>query len=396
MKNFVFLSPNFPTNYWMFCRELKNNGLRVLGIGDAPYDDLTQELKDSLDEYYKVSSLMNYEEVFKAVAFFTFKYGKIDWLESNNEFWLERDAMLRTEFNITSGFKSEDMTAVKFKSEMKKYYQAVGIPTARYYLVENWDGCKNFINEVGYPVIAKPDNGVGASDTFKIKSDEELARFFEKKADCLYIMEEYITGRVISYDAIVDSKGNVIFETGNVTPSNLVDTVNEAQDSCFYIRKELPEKVRDAGRRTLKSFGVHSRFVHFEFFELGEDQPMGKAGDVVALEVNMRPSGGVTPDMINFAHSTNVYKVWADMVAFDGSAIAESGDHHFCAFAGRRNYKNHAMSHEDVLNAYGSKMMMHKEVDAALSGAMADYMYVADFDTEDEVYAFYNEVLREA
>ena len=38
MKNFVFISPNFPTNYWMFCKELKNNGLNVLGIGDQPYD----------------------------------------------------------------------------------------------------------------------------------------------------------------------------------------------------------------------------------------------------------------------------------------------------------------------------------------------------------------------
>ena len=26
MKNFVFLSPNFPTNYWKFCKELKENG----------------------------------------------------------------------------------------------------------------------------------------------------------------------------------------------------------------------------------------------------------------------------------------------------------------------------------------------------------------------------------
>ena len=24
MKNFIFISPNFPTNYWQFCRELKN------------------------------------------------------------------------------------------------------------------------------------------------------------------------------------------------------------------------------------------------------------------------------------------------------------------------------------------------------------------------------------
>ena len=57
MKNFVFISPNFPTNYWMFCRELKNNGLNVLGIGDQPYDELNPDLKNSLHEYYKVSNL---------------------------------------------------------------------------------------------------------------------------------------------------------------------------------------------------------------------------------------------------------------------------------------------------------------------------------------------------
>ena len=68
MKNFIFISPNFPVNYWNFCRELKNNGLNVLGIGDQPYDDLSQELKDSLNEYYKVGSLENYDEVYRAVA----------------------------------------------------------------------------------------------------------------------------------------------------------------------------------------------------------------------------------------------------------------------------------------------------------------------------------------
>ena len=82
MKNFLFISPNFPENYWMFCRELKKNGLNVLGIGDQPYEELSQGLKDSLDEYYKVSSLENEEEVYRAVAFLIFKHGRIDWLES--------------------------------------------------------------------------------------------------------------------------------------------------------------------------------------------------------------------------------------------------------------------------------------------------------------------------
>ena len=112
MKNVVFISPNFPTNYWQFCRELRNNGLNVLGVGDQLYDDLLPELRASLTEYYKVSSLENYDEVYRAVAFFIHKYGRIDWLESNNEYWLEKDAALRTDFHITSGFQTEDMPRI--------------------------------------------------------------------------------------------------------------------------------------------------------------------------------------------------------------------------------------------------------------------------------------------
>ena len=43
MKNVVFISPNFPTNYWQFCRELRNNGLNVLGVGDQPYDGVHRQ-----------------------------------------------------------------------------------------------------------------------------------------------------------------------------------------------------------------------------------------------------------------------------------------------------------------------------------------------------------------
>ena len=170
MKNVIFISPNFPTNYWQFCRELKNNGMNVLGIGDQPYDELTNDLKGSLNEYYKVSSLENYDEVYRAVAFFIHKYGRIDWLESNNEYWLERDAMLRTDFHITSGFQNEDIPRIKYKSRMKEYYTKAGIPVARYHLVEDLEGCRKFIAEVGYPVVVKPDNGVGAASTLQAEN----------------------------------------------------------------------------------------------------------------------------------------------------------------------------------------------------------------------------------
>ena len=153
MKNFVFISPNFPDNYWNFCRRLRENGLRVLGVGDCPYDNLTPELKGSLDEYYKVDSLENYDSVYRAVAFFIHKYGRVDWLESNNEYWLERDAQLREDFNISTGFRPADMPFVKCKSLMKQRYALAGIPTARYHMVDDFDGCAAFIREVGWPVI---------------------------------------------------------------------------------------------------------------------------------------------------------------------------------------------------------------------------------------------------
>ena len=394
MKNVIFISPNFPTNYWQFCRELKNNGLNVLGIGDAPYDGLTGELRDSLSEYYKVGSLENYDEVYRAVAYFIFKHGRIDWLESNNEYWLERDAQLRTDFHITSGFQTGDILRIKFKSKMKEFYEKAGIPVARYHLVDDEAGCLAFIKKVGWPVVVKPDNGVGASDTHKLSGEEDLKQFLETKHDVTYIMEEFIHAEVNSYDAIIDSEGNPVFETGNVTPMSIMDIVNEEDNSIYYIVKDLSADTRKAGRATVKSFGVKSRFVHFEFFRLTQDQEgMGKKGDVVALEVNMRPCGGFSPDMMNYANSTNVYKIWADMIAFDKSTI-ETGEHFFCGYAGRRDGKPFAMDHEAVMEKYGAHMKMVGRIPDVLADAMGNQMYMATFKTKRELDAFYKDLLK--
>ena len=394
MKNIIFISPNFPTNYWQFCRELKNNGMNVLGIGDQPYDELKPELKDSLNEYYKVGSLENYDEVYRAVAFLTFKHGRIDWLESNNEYWLEQDARLRADFNITSGFQVGDLHRIKYKSGMKEYYEKAGIIVARYHLVEDIEGCRAFIAKVGYPVVVKPDNGVGAAHTYKLKSDEELQHFMATRPEGVpYIMEEFVNAEVNSYDAIIDSKGEPIFETGNITPMSIMDIVNDNDNSIYYILKDLPEDTRAAGRAAVKSFGVKSRFVHFEFFRLTQDQEgLGKKGQIMALEVNMRPCGGFTPDMINFAHSTNVYKIWADMIAYD-STLTPVGGHQFCAFAGLRDGKNFKMSHEDIMAKYGHCMKMSGRMPDALAGAMGNRMYVATFPTREALDSFYSDVL---
>ena len=120
---------------------------------------------------------------------------------------------------------------------------------------------------------------------------------------------------------------------------------------------------------------------------------MGKKGEVVALEVNMRPCGGFSPDMMNYANSTDVYKIWADMIAFD-STMKPQAEHYYCAFAGRRDGKNFVMSHEAFAAKYAANMRMMERMPDALSGAMGNQMYIAVFPTKKELDAFYADAVR--
>ncbi len=166
--NVVFISPHFPLYFHNFCSRLKIRGVNVLGIGDASYQEISKETKDSLSEYYRVDSLENYDEVYKAVAYFISKYGRIDFIESQNEYWLEMEAKLRDDFNIVHGTRFNDLSWMKYKSKMKQVFLKAGVNVARYCLVNSFEEVMAFIENVGYPVVVKPDNGVGASSTYKL------------------------------------------------------------------------------------------------------------------------------------------------------------------------------------------------------------------------------------
>ena len=105
----------------------------------------------------------------------------------------------------------------------------------------------------------------------------------------------------------------------------------------------------------------------------------------------MRPAGGYTPDMINYAHSTDVYKVWADMVAFD-ELRTEEGKPYYCAFASRRDIYRYRHSHNEVKNRYSGQLMMCERMPELFSAAMGQQMYTVRLNTMDEVQAFINYV----
>jgi len=117
--NIVLVSPNFPPNYYHFATALRRLEANVLGLGDAPYHELCPELRAALTEYYKVDNLSNYEQLVRACGYLTHRYGKLERLESHNEYWLETDARLREDFNIP-GPRPVHLDVLKRKSRMKR------------------------------------------------------------------------------------------------------------------------------------------------------------------------------------------------------------------------------------------------------------------------------------
>ena len=61
--NYIVISPYYPQNFQQFTIELANKGITVLGIGQEPYEQLDEPLRNSLTEYFRVENLENLDEV---------------------------------------------------------------------------------------------------------------------------------------------------------------------------------------------------------------------------------------------------------------------------------------------------------------------------------------------
>lgn len=378
--NVVFMSPHFPPNYYQFCVQLCQLGVNVLGLADEPHDRLKPELKAALNEYYRVEDMHSYDQLLRACGYFTHRYGKIDRIDSQNEYWLEVEAQLRTDFNV-HGIKSDEISRVKRKSLMKQVFQKAGIPVARGRIVRTPGEARRLIKEIGYPVVAKPDIGVGAAKTYKIHHPQELEQFFAQKPAVDYIVEEFITGMICTFDGLTDREGNPVFYTSHQYSQGIMETVNNDDLIYYYSLREIPEDLEKIGREVIKAFNVRERFFHFEFF-----RPEG-TNQIIALEVNMRPPGGLTTDMFNYANDIDVYREWASILVHNRFTAEYSRKYH-CGYIGRKFNRRYLNSHDQILSAFGDCCVVHHEpISGVFSTALGDYGYLVRSTNLEDIIA---------
>lgn len=374
--NCIFLSPHFPPHFYLFCISLKKLGANVLGIADAVYEDLNEDLKNNLTEYYKVENMEDYDQLLRAVGFYTHKYGKIDRINSHNEHWLELEAKLRTDFNIY-GIKLDHIQDIKLKSRMKQKFIEAGVSVAKGRLVKEEQEALKFADEVGYPIIAKPDNGVGASNTGKLANIDEIKEFFRNNPPNDYFVEEFISGEIYTFDGLTDKDGKIVFYTSH-TYRGIMESLNEDDHIYYYSLRDIPKDLEEAGFKCVKAFDVREIFFHIEFFRTHKDDKL------VALEVNMRPPGGFTTDMIDYANDIDIYQEWANIVISNEFKESYSRKYH-CCYIGRKSNKKYLYSHDQVMEKWDSLIVKKGEMPGVFAKVMNDYYYIVRSETLDVI-----------
>ena len=377
--NFVMISPHFPTNFETFAVRLRESGFNTLGIADTPYEQLSEGLRNSLTEYYRVDNMEDYEQVYRAVGYFAHKYGRIDRVESHNEYWLELDAKLRTDFNV-SGYKNEDMLAIKTKAQMKEVFRKAGLKVAKGRVFKDDEDARKLAKELKFPVIIKPNSGVGASDTYKIKSADELEAFFGyKNAHVEYIMEEFIEGDIVTFDGLTDKDGNIVFYSSLEYSEVVLDTVEKDNDMFYYVPREIKQDLVKLGEKCVEAFKVRERFFHFEYFRVK------KTGELMPLEINCRPPGGLTIDMWNYANDFDVFKEYANIVK-ENKFYSNITHPWNVVYISRKANKNYKHSIDEVCQKYAGNIISVQTVPGVFAKIMGEHGILARTETMEQMH----------
>lgn len=367
--NVVLVSPHFPPNYVNFSIALRRRGANVLGIVDESPENLRPALREALTDVIRVDDLHRFDQVSAAMSAFIERWGQVDRLESHNEHWLDSDGRLRADFGIP-GLKPDELVPMRRKSLMKDVFSRAGLSVARGRVTRSLEEALAFVEEVGYPVVLKPDQGVGASGTWKITDREGMERFFSEKPPVDLFMEEFIEGKIVTFDGLADREGQIVFCASLHYADGMMEMVNDRLDIFLCTQRELPEDLVEAGTRAVSAFGLKERFFHVEFFRTSGN------GRLIALEINVRPPGGLILDMYNFSSDIDLFDEWARMLTETNYAPLAYERKFHCTFLGRRDGRPYAHDHETVLGAFGDLLVHHERVPPVFSPAMGETCYL--------------------
>ena len=383
---FLYLSPEFPPNYAHFILALDRLGVNVWAVGEADFHFMPERLRSAIRHYVR-ADLHSFQSVESAAATLMEVKQRLgmppgfERVESHNENWLWLEALLNEKFGV-DGIRPADLDRLKKKSVMKEVFRRLDLPAARGECVRDAAHALALAGELGYPLILKPDEGVGAAGIHKIPDEAALRRLASEIPPETYLLEEFIDAPIVSYDGLTDTAGGIVFENSLIYDEGVLEYVL-GKDTFFHVDRNVPEPLAAVGQKLVRAFNVRGKFFHFEFFRRGDRY--------MPIEINCRPPGGPILDMMNYSMDGDLYDAWARMIS-RGETAPLPEKKYYCAYVGRREGP-YRLSHEDVLARHGGRITEHGENPAVFQGAMSRYRYIVRSPDEEDLLRMAREIL---
>ena len=272
------------------------------------------------------------------------------------------------------------MKSIKTKSAMKEIFRKAGLKVAQGRVFKDDEDARKLVKQLKYPVIIKPNSGVGASDTYKVKNVQDLENFFaSKNPQVEYIMEEFIEGDIITFDGLTDHEGNIVFYSGLEYSEVVIDIVSEDRDIYFYVPREIPQDLIKLGKKCVEAFGVRERFFHFEFFRVKG------TGEIMPLEINCRPPGGLTIDMWNYANDFDVFREYANIVR-ENKFYADIQHPWNVVYISRKANKNYVNSIHAICEKYAGNIISVQSVPGVFAKIMGEEGILARTESIEQMH----------
>lgn len=363
----LYLSPGFPPNSHRFCVAAHARGASVLAVGDVPESNLAPQARDAFEHYVYEPRMGEYEVLLGIVRSMIEAHGRIDFIESNGEHWLEFEGRLRDDLGI-EGLTARDVARLRSKLAMAEVFAGAGVASIPGIRCVSRQAVRSFAAQHGLPLVFKPDSGSGATSTFRVSTDAELEAALLMPLDG-HVVQPFIEGDIVTFDGLVDRSGRVVFCTSHAYDRGIMELTSGMVDGFYYSLRSIPPALEQIGLKALEAFALRRRFFHLEFFSRPD-------GSHVALEMNVRPPGGFTTDMMNVACDFDVYALWAAVMMGDSFAGFSYERKFHTAHAGRRHERVYAHSPGELPSALGDTLVLVCTIPDAFAVTMGNTMYL--------------------
>jgi len=286
-------------------------------ISQDKANKLPDDIQASIVAFQQVDDALNPTSLAEGVRQLAAKMGgRVDRLIGILEQLQEPLAQVREELGIR-GMALQTATNFRDKARMKDVLRDNDLPCAAHRLATTAAEALRAADSIGYPMIAKPPDGAGAKNTVRIETHKQLEGYMRAipptKAAPL-LLEEFIRGKEHSFDTVSVGGQHVFHSISEYYPSPLEVMESPWIQWCVFLPREIHhaefEDIHAAGCRSLDALGMVTGLSHMEWFRRAD-------GSIAISEVGARPPGAQFTTLLSYAHDTDFYSAWAELVVHE-------------------------------------------------------------------------------